>query len=283
MKRALQMTKPATFLVAVLSVAASASGAAAINSFASGFYQNTGGTPSLGSTNIIEDSTRNNYFAFDLSGVSGTVTSAKLTIFGGNGFFIFNSTTPATVTYSIYDVAANVDALTNHTAGLATFTDLGSGTVYGSTSIAVTSTTFGSMPQFVIDLSGGLNDINAALGGLSRSASSSRWVAAAASCRTRVSYGHPRPLIRPRDSSLRRLPSLQPCRCSRRSSAVAVWSHGAAGASCRAPRGVSKCPEKLDDRALGLRSGHKQHHAASTNSTPVSATVRQTSRHCLIE
>jgi hypothetical protein len=96
--------------------------------------------------------------------VSGTVTSAKLTIFGGNGFFIFNSTTPATVTYSIYDVAANVDALTNHTAGLATFTDLGSGTVYGSTSIAVTSTTFGSMPQFVIDLSGGLNDINAALG-----------------------------------------------------------------------------------------------------------------------
>jgi hypothetical protein len=161
------MTKRATFLVAVLSVAASASGAAAttvINSFASGFYQNTGGTPSLGSTNIIEDSTRNNYFAFDLSGVSGTVTSAKLTIFGSNGFFIFNSTTPATVTYSI-DVSANVDALTNHTAGLATFTDLGSGTVYGSTSIAVTSTTFGSMPQFVIDLSGGLNDINAALGG----------------------------------------------------------------------------------------------------------------------
>jgi hypothetical protein len=169
MKRALQMTKPATFLVAVLSVAASASGAAAttvIDSFASGFYQNTGGTPSLGSTNIIEDSTRNNYFAFDLSGVSGTVTSAKLTIFGSNGFFIFNSTTPATVTYSIYDVSANVDALTNHTAGLASFTDLGSGTVYGSTSIAVTSTTFGSMPQFVIDLSGGLNDINAALGGL---------------------------------------------------------------------------------------------------------------------
>jgi hypothetical protein len=209
--------------------------------------------------------------------VSGTVTSAKLTIFGGNGFFIFNSTTPATVTYSIYDVAANVDALTNHTAGLATFTDLGSGTVYGSTSIAVTSTTFGSMPQFVIDLSGGLNDINAALGGLSR------WVAAAASWRTRVSYGHPLPLIRLRDSSLRQLRSLRPCRCLRQSSAVAVWSHGAAGASCRAPRGVSKCLEKLDDQASGLRAGRKQHHAASTNSTPVSVTVRQTSRHCLIE
>ena len=165
MKRALQMTKPITFLAAVLSVAASASGAAAttvINSFASGFYQNTGGTPSLGSTNIIEDSTRNNYFAFDLSGVSGTVTSAKLTIFGGNGSFLFFSA-PPTVTYSIFDVSANVNALTNHTAGLATFTDLGSGTVYGSTSVTATT---GPSLQLVIDLSGGLNDINAALGGL---------------------------------------------------------------------------------------------------------------------
>jgi len=170
MKRSLQMTKPAAILVAVLSVAASASGAAAttvtINSFASGYYQNTGGTPSLGSTNIIEDSTRNNYFAFDLSGVSGTVTGAKLTIFGGNGFFSFNSTTPATVTYSIYDASTNIGALTGHTAGSTAFTDLGSGLVYGSTSITVTSTTFGSMPQLEIDLSGGLNDITAALGGL---------------------------------------------------------------------------------------------------------------------
>lgn len=137
MKPAFKITTPATFLVAVLSVAVSASGGAAttvINSYASGFYQNTGATPSAGSTNIIEDSTRNNYFAFDLS---GTVTGAKLTIFGGNGFFFFNSTTPATVTYSIYDVATNIGALTDHTAGAAAFTDLGSGSVYGSTPIAV--------------------------------------------------------------------------------------------------------------------------------------------------
>ena len=166
MNRASQTTTLATFLVAALSVAASVSGAAAttvINSNASGFYQNTGGTPSLGSTNIIEDSTRNNYFAFDLSGVSGTVTGAKLTIFGANGLFLFNSTTPATVTYSIFDVTTNIGALTGHTAGAAAFTDLGSGLVYGSTSFAATT---GSSPQLVIDLSGGLNDINAALGGL---------------------------------------------------------------------------------------------------------------------
>jgi hypothetical protein len=166
MNRVSQTKTLTTFLVAALSVAASVSGAAAttvINSNASGFYQNTGGTPSLGSTNIIEDSTRNNYFAFDLSGVSGTVTGAKLTIFGPNGLFLFNSTTPATVTYSIYDVTTNIGALTGHTAGAAAFTDLGSGLVYGSTSFAATT---GSSPQLVIDLFGGLNDINAALGGL---------------------------------------------------------------------------------------------------------------------
>jgi hypothetical protein len=167
MNRVSQTKTLATFLVAALSVAASASSAAAttvtINSSASGFYQNTGGTPSLGSTNIIEDSTRNNYFAFDLSGLSGTVTGAKLTIFGPNGLFLFNSTTPATVTYSIYDVTTDIGALTGHTAGAAAFTDLGSGLVYGSTSFAATT---GSSPQLVIELSGGLNDINAALGGL---------------------------------------------------------------------------------------------------------------------
>ncbi len=167
MKRDSRTATLATCLVAALSFAVFAPGAAAttvtINSFASGFYQNTGGTPSLGSTNILEDSTRNNYFAFDLSGLSGTVTGAKLTIFGPNGLFLFNSTTPATVTYSIYDVTTNIAALTGHTAGAGAFTDLGSGLVYGSTSFAATT---GSSPQLVIDLAGGLNNITAALGGL---------------------------------------------------------------------------------------------------------------------
>jgi hypothetical protein len=170
MKRVLQMATPATLLVAALSVAVSASGAAAtsvtVASYASGYYQNTGGTPSAGSTNIIEDGTRNNYFAFDLSGISGTVTGAKLTILGGNGFFSFNNTTPGTVSYSIYDATTNISALTGHTAGASAFTDLGSGSVYGSTSFAVTSTTFGAMPALEIDLAGGLNDLALALGGL---------------------------------------------------------------------------------------------------------------------
>ena len=169
MKRVLRTATPATLLVAALSLAASVSGAAAttvtISSYASGYYQNTGGTPSAGSTNIIEDSTRNNYFAFDLSSIAGTVTGAKLTILGGNGSYSFNSTTPANVTYTIYDVSTDINALTGHTAGPAAFTDLGSGSIFGSTSVDYTST-FGAMPQLVIDLSGELNDIIAALGGL---------------------------------------------------------------------------------------------------------------------
>jgi hypothetical protein len=56
--------------------------------------------------------------------------------------------------------------LTGYTAGAPAFNDLGSGSVYGSTSIAVTSTTFGAMPKLEIDLSGGINDIALALGGL---------------------------------------------------------------------------------------------------------------------
>jgi hypothetical protein len=167
MKRVLKVATPVTLLVAALSVAVSASGAAAasvtVASYASGYYQNTGGTPSAGSTNIIEDGTRNNYFAFDLSGISGTVTGAKLTIFGGNGIPSFNSSTPSTVTYSIYDVTTNIGSLTGHTAGAAAFTDLGTGSLYGSTSFAKSTT---SMPQLEIDLAGGLNDLALALGGL---------------------------------------------------------------------------------------------------------------------
>jgi len=165
MKRVLQMATPATVLVAALAITASGAAAApvTIDAYASGYYQNSGGTPSPGSTNIIEDSTRNTYFAFDLSGVSGTVTGARLTIFGNNGSFSLSA--PGTVTYSIYDVTTNIAALTGHTAGPAAFTDLGSGTVFGSTSITATST-FGAMPQLEIDLSGGLSNFASALGGL---------------------------------------------------------------------------------------------------------------------
>jgi hypothetical protein len=166
-----------SLFVAVSASAASAS-TAVVNAYDAGYYQNSGGTPTY--NGLTEDSTRNNYFVFDLSGVSGTVIGATLTIFNtgvnsvgtptGNGNYMFQSGAPAPVTYSIYDVTAtSIAALVAHTAGAAAFTDLGNGAVYGSTSITNPSPgafAFGAMPQLTINLANGLSDINGALGGL---------------------------------------------------------------------------------------------------------------------
>jgi len=157
----------AAMLLAVSASAASA-GTVTVNSNAVGYYQNNAFNSGTNGGNLIEDGTRNNFFAFDLSGISGQVTAATLTISGDNGYFIFNSATPGTVTYSVYDVTTDVNALKNFTANrIDTFNDLSSGKLYGSTSIDNTST-FGTMPALVIALTeaGFLNDITAALGGL---------------------------------------------------------------------------------------------------------------------
>ncbi len=145
---------------ACLAVTAAEAATVTIDSFDTGYYQNGGGTPS--NNNIIEDSTRNNYFAFDLSGVSGAVTGATLTIFGGNGSY---STARSSVLFTVYDVSTEIGALTTRAGGTAAFADLGSGTAYGSATIA-TPLSFGAMPEVVVDLAGGLADINASLGAL---------------------------------------------------------------------------------------------------------------------
>ncbi len=151
-------------LLAIVSFAALCSTASAatvdVQSFNAGWYSNTGATPDL--TNIIDDSTRNNYFAFDLSGISGTVTAATLTIFGGNGNT--NAAGASGVTYSVFDVSTNVTALTTRSGGIAAFNDLASGLLYGSTLLSLPAG-FGAMPEVVVDLAGGLGDINSALGG----------------------------------------------------------------------------------------------------------------------
>ncbi|MFV0474469.1 MAG: hypothetical protein ACK5MQ_09745, partial [Pikeienuella sp.] len=114
---------------AAILLAAPVAGAATVNvdSYASGYYQNTGATPGAGSTNIIEDSTRNNYFAFDLSGITGKVTGAKLTLPGGNGRYFLYGGAPSAIEYAIRDVSTDIDALTGHAGGAGAFADLGSG------------------------------------------------------------------------------------------------------------------------------------------------------------
>lgn len=156
----------ATFACAFAVVTTVVTGATAtaatidLSSFDSGYYSNSGATPD--NNNIIDDSTRNNYFAFDLSGVTGTITGAVLTILGGNGNT--NAAGP-NLTYTVYDVSTNVGLLTTRRGGAQAFTDLGSGTVYGSAALTLPAG-FGAMPEVAVNLSGALGDLNAARGGL---------------------------------------------------------------------------------------------------------------------
>jgi hypothetical protein len=69
-----------------------------------------------------------NFFVFDLTGVSGTITSATLRVQTRD----FNSV-DATETYNVFDVSTPIASLVAGGAGLvATFNDLGTGTGFGS-------------------------------------------------------------------------------------------------------------------------------------------------------
>jgi hypothetical protein len=74
-----------------------------------------------------------NFFAFDLSGLSGPITSATLTI-PSNPFGIgYNNTSgSASITYTNWDVSTSFDDLGDGMNGLSTFADLGSGEKFGS-------------------------------------------------------------------------------------------------------------------------------------------------------
>jgi hypothetical protein len=74
-----------------------------------------------------------NFFAFDLSDLTGPITSATLTI-PSNPFGIgYNNTSgSASITYTNWDVSTPIDDLNDGTNGLSTFADLGSGEKFGS-------------------------------------------------------------------------------------------------------------------------------------------------------
>ncbi len=71
-----------------------------------------------------------NFFVFDLSNVTDPITSASLNLF--NPFFGYSG--PSTgLTYNISDVSTPIASLAGGTGGVAAFTDLGTGTNFGST------------------------------------------------------------------------------------------------------------------------------------------------------
>lgn len=147
-------------LAALMLVPSAASAASfTLNSVQTGFFQNSGGTSNA--PTLIEDSTRNNYFVFDLSAVTGKVTSAVLTIFANGNYS--NPVAASSISYSLFDVQTPISKLLDGTGGSAAFADLGSGTQYGTTTVA-TPTSFAAMPQVTVALTGALTDLANAAG-----------------------------------------------------------------------------------------------------------------------
>src|SRR4051794_2112356 len=68
-----------------------------------------------------------NFFVFDLSGVTQPIASAKLALEASNVF----SADPGEA-YELHDVTTLITSLRNGTGGVAAWTDLGSGVVFGS-------------------------------------------------------------------------------------------------------------------------------------------------------
>jgi hypothetical protein len=107
--------------------------------FNSGHYDNLGGSiftnyqAGFDGFNGNPLSEVRNFFAFDLSDLSGPITSATLTI-PSNPFGIgYNNTSGSdSITYTNWDVSTSLDDLNDGTNGLSTFADLGSGEKFGS-------------------------------------------------------------------------------------------------------------------------------------------------------
>lgn len=129
------------FLIAILFAAVHASATTiTVNASNSGFYNNSGnsvgGNYTVGWFAGPGGGEARNFFVFDLSGLSGTISNATLRLTpsgsSGSGYLSFD----ASETFSLFDVSTLVSNLINATGGVAAFNDLGSGTQYGSSVIA---------------------------------------------------------------------------------------------------------------------------------------------------
>lgn len=146
-------------LIAVFS--SGAANAAVIDSFDSGWYQNSGFTAGVNNINVgssnLSGAVYNNWLAFDLASLSGqTITSATLTFYGGNGV----NTSATDETLGLFDYTGSIDSLlTNAQNNVGIFTDLGNGNSYGSSVVGT-----GAIQQFSIILTqAALADLNTAV------------------------------------------------------------------------------------------------------------------------
>jgi PEP-CTERM motif len=123
----------------------------------SGWYDATG-FHSAPNTNYIAGNNDfyRNFFVFDLSGVSGTVTGVTIQIYSHD--------VTGAGTYTLNDVSTAVASLVSGGSGLVgTFNDLGTGNAYGSIGL----TTANSQSVFTLTLNAAaIADIQGSLGGL---------------------------------------------------------------------------------------------------------------------
>jgi hypothetical protein len=165
---------PALAFVFLLSIPAVGSTAlTTIDAFDSGRYRSSDGLGNVNDNYIagLASSTlgsTHNFFAFDLNGVSGTVSRASVRLetanIGEHG------------DYSVFDVTSNIDlVIRDSTRSLSIFSDLGNGNQYGQISLGPSQSTITNTGQPVLTpqapfvdimLSGqALPDIQATLGG----------------------------------------------------------------------------------------------------------------------
>jgi hypothetical protein len=126
------------FLLTLLFTAANASaGLITLNATNSGFYNGAGGRVAANHATGWYVGQGNaeirNFFTFDLSTVSGTITTAtlRLSSVGTSGSLGYTGS-DLTETYTVFDVSTSPTRLVNGTGGVAAFNDLGTGTAFGS-------------------------------------------------------------------------------------------------------------------------------------------------------
>lgn len=152
------LSSAATALFAlVLAVSTSAfSATVTLEAADSGWYRSDGAHAPQNQnyqTGLFEGTERRSFFVFDLSAVSGTVTAATLRLFNP----LVSPTLPGYVspdpseTLEIYDVTIPAALVTGAAAGVGGFSDLGSGTLYGSR--AVSAADNGTVVEIVLNAS----------------------------------------------------------------------------------------------------------------------------------
>ena len=130
----------ATLGCAVLfsAIAGGAANAAVIQTFDSGWYQNSGFTAGVNNINVgssnLSGAIYHNWLAFNLAGLAGeNVTGATLTFYGGNGV----NTSSTSETLGLFDYTGSINSLlADSQFNVGIYTDLGDGNSYGTAVVA---------------------------------------------------------------------------------------------------------------------------------------------------